>query len=158
MNWIYTPVTPTPQWTEAQIRESRIVNFKPGSLPAKPAAIFDGVNMMNLFIVVETGDHHVTVLDGDKLEPIHRFPSRYALHGGPKFTPDGRYVFFASRDGWVSKFDLWNLKVVAEIRAGINTRNVAVSGDGKYRGGGQLPAAHPGAARRRPQPAARSCR
>jgi len=82
--------------------------------------------------VVETGDHHVTVLDGDKLEPIHRFPSRYALHGGPKFTPDGRYVFFASGDGWVSKFDLWNLKVVAEIRAGINTRNVAVSGDGKY--------------------------
>jgi DNA-binding beta-propeller fold protein YncE len=73
----------------------------------------------------------VTVLDGDRLEPIHRFPSRYALHGGPKFTPDGRYVFFASRDGWVSKFDLWNLQVVAEVRAGINTRNVAVSGDGK---------------------------
>jgi hypothetical protein len=69
---------------------------------------------MNLFIVVETGDHHVTVLDGDKLEPIHRFPSRYALHGGPKFTPDGRYVFFASRDGWITKFDIWNLKVVAE--------------------------------------------
>jgi len=132
VNWVYTPVTPKPQWTEAQIRESRIVNFKPGSLPAKPAAIFDGVDMMNLFIVVETGDHHVTVLDGDKLEPIHRFPSRYALHGGPKFTPEGRYVFFASRDGWVSKFDLWNLMVVAEIRAGINTRNVAVSGDGKY--------------------------
>jgi len=132
VNWVYTPVTPKPQWTEAQIRESRIVNFKPGSLPAKPVAAFDGVDMMNLFIVVETGDHHVTVLDGDKLEPIHRFPSRYALHGGPKFTPEGRYVFFASRDGWVSKFDLWNLKVVAEIRAGINTRNVAVSGDGKY--------------------------
>jgi DNA-binding beta-propeller fold protein YncE len=94
--------------------------------------VFKGVDMMNLFIVVETGDHHVTVLDGDKLEPIHRFPSRYALHGGPKFTPDGRYVFFASRDGWITKFDIWNLKVVAEIRAGINTRNVAVSGDGKY--------------------------
>jgi hypothetical protein len=117
---------------EADIRASRIVNFAPGSLPAKPAAVFKGVDMMNLFIVVETGDHHVTVLDGDKLEPIHRFPSRYALHGGPKFTPDGRYVFFASRDGWITKFDIWNLKVVAEIRAGINTRNVAVSGDGKY--------------------------
>jgi WD40 repeat protein len=74
----------------------------------------------------------VSILDGDKLEPIHRFPSRFALHGGPKFTPDGRYVFFASRDGWVTKFDLWNLKVVAEVRAGINTRNAAVSGDGKW--------------------------
>lgn len=129
-NWIYTPVTPRPDWTEADIKGSRIVHYS--GLPDKPAAVFNGVDMMNLFMVVETGDHHVTVLDGDRLEPIHRFPSRYALHGGPKFTPDGRYVFFASRDGWVSKFDIWNLKVVAEIRAGINTRNVAVSGDGKY--------------------------
>jgi DNA-binding beta-propeller fold protein YncE len=41
-------------------------------------------------------------------------------------------VFFASRDGWISKYDLWNLRIVAEVRAGINTRNAAVSGDGKY--------------------------
>ncbi|MDO8932417.1 MAG: cytochrome D1 domain-containing protein, partial [Rhodocyclaceae bacterium] len=132
VNWIYTPVSPKPNWSEADIKASRIVGHAPGSLPARPVAAFDGVDMMNLFLVVETGDHHVTVLDGDKLEPIHRFPSRYALHGGPKFTPDGRYVFFASRDGWITKYDIWNLQVVAEIRAGINTRNVAVSGDGKY--------------------------
>jgi hypothetical protein len=98
----------------------------------RPSRSVKGADMMNLFIVVEGGDHHVTLLDGDKLEPIHRFASRYALHGGPKFTPDGRYVFFASRDGWITKFDIWNLKVVAEMRAGINTRNAAVSGDGKY--------------------------
>lgn len=129
VDWFYTPVTPRPDWTEAQIRASRIVHH--AGLPDQPAAVFKGADMMNLFLVVETGDHHVTVLDGDKLEAIAREPTRYALHGGPKFTPDGRYVFFASRDGWVSKFDLWNLKTVAEIRAGINTRNVAVSGDGK---------------------------
>jgi hypothetical protein len=41
-------------------------------------------------------------------------------------------VFFASRDGWISKFDLWNLKTVAEVRAGLNTRNAAVSADGRY--------------------------
>ena len=131
-DYIYTAVSPAPTFAEADIRASRIVSFAPGSLPARPAEVFKGMDMMNLFIVVETGDHHITVLDGDRLEPVHRFPSRYALHGGPKFTPDGRYVFFASRDGWITKFDIWNLKVVAEIRAGINTRNVAVSGDGKY--------------------------
>ena len=129
---IYTPVVPAPTMTEADIKASRIVQHAPGSLPDKPAPVFQGVDMMNLFIVVETGDNHVTVLDGDKLEPIHRFASRFALHGGPKFTPDGRYVFFASRDGWITKFDIWNLQVVAEVRAGINTRNLAVSGDGKY--------------------------
>ncbi|MDH3319760.1 MAG: nitrite reductase [Betaproteobacteria bacterium] len=126
---IYTPVTPAPQWGEAEIRASRVVQHSPGSLPAAPQ--FDA-DPLNLFVVVEAGDHHVTILDGDRLEPIHRFASRYALHGGPKFTPDGRYVFFASRDGWISKFDLWNLKTVAEVRAGLNTRNAAVSADGRY--------------------------
>jgi DNA-binding beta-propeller fold protein YncE/cytochrome c553 len=127
-DYIYTPV-PMPQWGEQEIRASRIVHFAAGTLPDKPQFAADP---MNLFVVVEGGDHHVTVLDGDQFEPIHRFPSRFALHGGPKFTPDGRYVFFASRDGWISKFDLWNLKTVTEVRAGINTRNIAVSGDGKY--------------------------
>jgi len=130
VDWVYTPVVPAPAWSEAQMKASRVVHF--AGLPDKPADAFKGADMMNLFLVVETGDHHVTVLDGDRLEAIARVPTRYALHGGPKFTPDGRYVFFASRDGWISKFDLWNLKTVAEIRAGINTRNVAVSGDGKY--------------------------
>ena len=45
----------------------------------------------------------------------------YYVHGGPKFSPDGRYVYFGSRDGWVSKYDLYNLRMVSEIRAGINT-------------------------------------
>ena len=126
---IYTPLAQAPQWGEREIRASRVEHHKPGSLPDKPAFKADP---LNLFVVVEGGDHHVTILDGDRFEPLHRFASRYALHGGPKFTPEGRYVFFASRDGWVSKFDLYNLKTVAEIRAGINTRNLAVSGDGKF--------------------------
>lgn len=127
--WIYTPVVPAPNWSEADIRASRIAHVDPTTLPAKP--VFDA-DPLNLFLVVETGDHHVSVLDGDKLERIHRFPSRHALHGGPKFTAEGRYVFLASRDGWITKYDLWNLTVVTEVRAGINTRNVAVSPDGRY--------------------------
>ena len=87
---------------------------------------------LNLFTVVETGDHHVTILDGDKFEPVWRFPSRFALHGGAKYSPDGRFVYFGSRDGWISKYDLYGLKPVAEIRAGINTRNIAISSDGKW--------------------------
>ena len=103
VHWFYTPVTPRP--TGARRRCGRRASFTTRACRTSPAAEFKGADMMNLFIVVETGDHHITVLDGDKLEPIARIPTRYALHGGPKFTPDGRYVFFASRDGWVSKFD-----------------------------------------------------
>ncbi len=126
---IYTPLPSAPIWDIDQIRASRIEHHASGSLPDKPVFKAD---LLNLFVVVELGDHHATILDGDKLEPITRFATRYALHGGPKFSPDGRFVYFASRDGWVTKYDIWNLKVVAEIRAGINTRNLAVSSDGRF--------------------------
>lgn len=126
---VYTPLPHTPDWGMEQIRASRIEHQAPGSLPDKPVFKADP---LNLFVVVELGDHHATIFDGDKLEPITRFPTRYALHGGPKFSPDGRYVYFASRDGWIAKYDIWNLKLIAEVRAGINTRNLAVSSDGRY--------------------------
>lgn len=127
--WIYTPVSPAPVWAEADIRASRVQTIDAATLPNRPKWAADP---MNLFVVVEGGDHHVSLVDGDRFEPIHRFASRYALHGGPKFTPEGRFVFFGSRDGWITKYDLWNLTVVAEVRAGLNMRNVAVSGDGRW--------------------------
>ena len=127
--WIYTPVSPAPVWGEAEIRASRLQVADAAALPNRPRWSADP---MNLFVVVEGGDHHVSLVDGDRFETIHRFPSRYALHGGPKFSPDGRFVYFGSRDGWITKYDLWNLTVVAEVRAAINTRNVAVSGDGRW--------------------------
>lgn len=116
-------------WTKSDILSSRIVTHPLGALPDKPVFTAD---MMNLFLVVELGDHHITVLDGDTFTPIYRFKTRFALHGGPKYSPDGRFVYLASRDGWISKFDIYNLQIVAEIRAGINTRNLAVSSDGKH--------------------------
>jgi mono/diheme cytochrome c family protein len=125
---IYTPLPEVPRWDRAEIAASRVTVTPLGSLPAAPVHKADP---LNLFVVVEMGDHHVTILDGDRFEPITRFPSRYALHGGPKFSPDGRFVYFASRDGWITKYDLFGLKVVAEVRAGINTRNLAISHDGR---------------------------
>lgn len=128
-DFIYTPPPQAPRWELVDIRASQVIHSVPGNLPHKPVFKADP---LNLFIVVELGDHHVTLLDGDKFEPILRFPTRFALHGGPKFSPDGRFVYFGSRDGWVSKFDIYNLKYVAEIRAGINMRNIAVSSDGRF--------------------------
>ncbi len=127
-DYIYKPLGFIPVWGKKEIAESHIIHAEP-----KPAVkpVF-AADPMNLFVVVETGDHHATILDGDKFEPIHRFKTRFALHGGPKFTSDGKFVYFASRDGWITKYDIWNLKVVAEVRAGINTRNIAVSADNRY--------------------------
>lgn len=126
--YVGTPLREVPEWGASQITASRVVN--PDYVPV-PAPIYDA-DPLNLFVVVETGDHHATILDGDRFEPLTRFATRYALHGGPKFTPDGRFVFFMSRDGWVTKYDLWSLQIVAEVRAGINSRNIAISGDGRH--------------------------
>lgn len=127
--YINTPPAVRPQWGIDEIKASRIEYVRSGTLGDKPRFAADP---LNLFVVVETGDHHVTILDGDRFEPLARFASRYALHGRPQFSPEGRYVYFASRDGWISKYDLYKLETVAEVRAGISTRNAAVSGDGRY--------------------------
>jgi mono/diheme cytochrome c family protein/WD40 repeat protein len=125
--FIYSKPPVQPRWAKAEIDASRVLT----PAPAAEKPVFSA-DPLNLFVVVEGGDHHVTILDGDKFEPITRFASRFALHGGPKFTPNGRYVFFGSRDGWVTKYDLWTLSTVAEVRAGINTRNIAISRDSRY--------------------------
>jgi mono/diheme cytochrome c family protein/DNA-binding beta-propeller fold protein YncE len=126
--FITSPLPALPQWGEREIAASRIIH---AIAPALTAPTYQA-DPLNLFVVVETGDHHVTILDGDRFEPLARFPTRFALHGGPKFTPGGRYVFFMSRDGWVSKYDLWSLTLLAEVRAGVNSRNIAISHDGKH--------------------------
>jgi len=126
--YIHEPLAETPVWGEAEIEATRTVTDQDLSI-TRPSYSSDP---LNLFVVVESGDHHVTILDGGTFAPLHRFASRYALHGGPKFTADGRFVFFASRDGWITKFDLWRLAIVAEVRAGLNTRNIALSKDGNH--------------------------
>lgn len=123
-----TQPIPTPVWGEAEIASSRVMTdgYSPAAAP-----VFDA-DPMNVTLVVETGDSHISVLDGDTFDVLDRFETPFAVHGGPKFSPDGRYVFIMSRDGWVQKYDIWSLHEVGRVRAGINSRNIAMSSDGKY--------------------------
>ncbi|WP_207102600.1 cytochrome D1 domain-containing protein [Paracoccus shandongensis] len=126
--FLKAPLAESPTWTTADIGASRAM--APGYTPAA-APVFDA-DPLNITLVVETGDHHVSVLDGDRLEVLDRFPTPYAVHGGPKFSPDGRFVFIMSRDGWVQKYDIWSLAEVGRVRAGLNSRNIALSHDGQW--------------------------
>ncbi|WP_282610932.1 nitrite reductase [Pelagibius sp. Alg239-R121] len=126
--FVKVPLKEIPDWGAEQITESleRNADYSPASEP-----VFEA-DPLNLFLVVETGDHHVSVLDGDRFDVMDRFATPFAVHGGPKFTPEGRFVFIMSRDGWVQKYDLWSLTEVGRIRAGLNSRNIAISKDGKH--------------------------
>ena len=70
--WLRTAPAEVPHWEAADIRASRVIYHPQGSLPDKPVFQADP---SNLFLVVEAGTHHLSVLDGDRLEPIHRFPT-----------------------------------------------------------------------------------
>ncbi len=116
-------------WTEADIRASRVETASTATLPHKPRWSADP---MNLLVVVEAGDAHVSLIDGDRFETVHRFRSRGALHGAPRFSPDGRFAYFGARDGWITRYDLWNLSLAAEVRAGPGLGNLAISRDGRW--------------------------
>ncbi|SDK93354.1 Cytochrome C oxidase, cbb3-type, subunit III [Paracoccus chinensis] len=128
VEFIKAPLAETPSWTVDDIAASRemVADYTPAEKPVFTA------DPMNITLVVETGDHHVSVLDGDTFDVLDRFGTPYAVHGGPKFSPDGRYVFVMSRDGWVEKYDIWSLKEVGRVRAGLNSRNIAMSHDGQW--------------------------
>ncbi|MGL4281843.1 MAG: cytochrome D1 domain-containing protein [Albidovulum sp.] len=126
--YIGSPLAETPHWGAAEIDATR--DMAPGYAPA-PAPVF-AADPMNVTLVVETGDSHISVLDGDSFAVLDRFDTPFAVHGGPKFSPDGRFVFVMSRDGWVQKYDIWSLAEVGRVRAGLNSRNIAMSHDGKW--------------------------
>lgn len=127
-DYLREPLDETPVWGVTEIMATR--DFDPDYTPAA-APVFDA-DPLNVTLIVETGDHHVSVIDGDTYEVLDRFATPFAVHGGPKFTPDGRFVFIMSRDGWVQKYDLWSLREVGRVRAGLNSRNIAISADGLH--------------------------
>ena len=92
------------------------------TLPHKPTWAADPMQLL----VVAQGSGHVTLLDGERFEVVHRFALRQALHGAPQFTQDGRFAYFGSRDGWITKYDLWNLTEAEQVRAGLTLRNLVV--------------------------------
>ena len=126
--FLHEPLPEIPVWDAARIAQTLELN--PDYVA--PSGPQHDADPLNLFVVVETGDHHISVLDGDTFDVLARLPTPLAVHGGPKFSPDGRFVFVMSRDGWVQKIDLWSLQEVARLRAGVNSRNIAMSKDGKH--------------------------
>ena len=124
-----TPTATAPRWTEADIRASRVEAAGAAAWPHRPRWNADP---MNLFVVVEAGDAHLSLVDGDRFEVVHRLRSRPALQGPPRFSPDGRFAYFGSRDGWITRYDLWNLALVAEVRAGLELGSLAISQDGRW--------------------------
>ena len=52
--------------------------------------------------------------------------------GEPRLTADGRFAYFGSPEGWITQYDLLNLRVAAKVRTGSTIRDFSISGDGHW--------------------------
>ncbi len=125
-----TPTAPTaPAWSDGDIASSRTQTPGAREWPAAPQWVADP---MNVFVVLQAGGHVVHLLDGDRFKTLGRIDSQHALHGAPRFSPDGRHAFIAADDGWITRLDLWNLRVAGRVRVGLALRDFALSSDGRW--------------------------
>ncbi len=108
-------------WDKENIEKSiKISNLKPKKLPIK--------NIKNIVAVVEQGKGKVWLMENEKILDKFDFKN---VHGGIKYTPDGKKLFVPSRDGWIGRYDIDKGKFYGKVRACIYQRNIAVSRDGK---------------------------
>ncbi|MBE7414630.1 MAG: c-type cytochrome [Deltaproteobacteria bacterium] len=124
VHFIKTPAK-APEWGFEEMLSTRVISsegYGPGH------GLEHGRE--NLFMVVEAGKGTVHFMDGERFEVMGSVKAG-AVHGGPKFAPALEHAFISSRDGWVIKYDLLNLREAGRIRAGISARNLAISADGK---------------------------
>ena len=125
---VIVPESTPPVWMKKNIVASH-VNYAVAKNTSKADIKADQLNSL---VLIEPDGNHVTVFDGNKLEPIIKFSSRYKLHGKPIYDSTGRNIYLSSPEGWVSKFDLHQLKMVSEVRVGINASSIAISSDDRF--------------------------
>ena len=112
-------------WSSSDIQNSKVViEEKPKPLPIK--------NVKNLTFVVERGNNKIWLMEGSDILDKFEFPN---VHGGIKYTLDGKNFYIPARDGWIAYYRI-NEKnegsLHSKVRACIYLRNIALTNDGKY--------------------------
>ncbi len=113
------------QWSLSDIEASR------SEETGTRAAIAPTVERENLILVVERGTGSVSVLDGNSFRELDRFEVG-RVHGGIKFDRGLHRALVVTRDGTLVDYDLDRGAVRSRAKVGVNTRNIAITDDGKF--------------------------
>lgn len=120
---------PAPQtdltWTREDINESR------RDYRADGAAKLPSSALEELTLVMEKGERSLVALDGGTLEKLASFHVG-EVHGGPKFSHSLDTVYAVARDGLVTRISTTRLASLTQVKAGISSRALAVSGDDRH--------------------------
>lgn len=121
-DYIKSPIDKNFVWKEKQI-EASITPFddKPKDIGIK--------DIEQVLPVVERDGGYVWIMEDEKI--LDKFPLAN-VHGGIKYTMDGKNIYVPTRDGWVERYSLEEGRRIAKVRPCINLRNVSVERSGKY--------------------------
>ncbi len=116
-------------WGLDEIAASHTVLIDEGTLPI--TATHSG-NLDNLMLVTEREAQSIAVIDGDTHTLLGHIGASYRAHGYAFDPTTDRWVYNIGRDGWLFKIDLYTLQAVTKVRAGLDSRGLAISDDGNY--------------------------
>ena len=86
-----------------------------------------------LMVIVEREDSSVVVVDALRHEILGRIEGLGVLHHATvSFSQAARYAYLVSRDGFLSKLDLLDLKRVARVKIGESSIGLAVTQDNRF--------------------------
>ena len=134
---VTTQAKPTLNWGMADIRESlEVLVADESRLPAAPRYRIDRID--DLMAVMSRGRQaagdqaKVLFFDGRTHRKLGEVPTGYAPHLMDFHPTQPRWAYVRDDVGYVHKIDLYSMRVVRRVRAGLNGTSLAVSRDGRY--------------------------
>ncbi|MBT3282836.1 hypothetical protein HON59_01465 [bacterium] len=89
-------------------------------------------NTRDIMIVVEKKLGGIALVDGSKNETVARIKGIGKQPHTIVFSPDAKYGYLISRDGWLSKINLNKAEVSKSVKVGISSRGTAMTESGKF--------------------------
>jgi mono/diheme cytochrome c family protein/DNA-binding beta-propeller fold protein YncE len=123
-------------WGLEDIRKSLVVLADEATLPAKPAYAIEDID--DLMAVMGRGryaagsDAKVVFFDGRSHRKVGEVPTGFAPHLMDFHPKQARWAYVRDDIGTIHKIDLYSLKTVRKVRAGLNGVSLALSRDGRH--------------------------
>ena len=134
---------PSMSWGLKDIKNSlEVLVADESTLPTKPTYPIDNID--DLMAIMARGrfaagdEAKVVFYDGRTNKKVGEVPTDFAPHLMDFHPKQERWAYVRDDLGYIMKIDLYSLKTVRKIRAGLNGTSLAISRDGRYLAAGSF--------------------
>ncbi len=124
-------------WTLEDVRKSlQVLVADESKLPRAP--VYEIEHIDDLMAVMSRGREaagtqaKVLFFDGRTHRKVGEVPTAFAPHLMDFHPTQPRWAYVRDDAGWIHRIDLYSMKTVRRVRAGLNGTSLAVSRDGRY--------------------------